>query len=398
MIELLAPAGDFEKLKVALHYGADAVYFSGQNYSLRANAKNFSNEEIVKAVKIAHDVNKKVYVTVNIIFHDEDFSGLESYLKFLDQTGVDGIMVSDIAVIELCSNLLLKLEVYLSTQASVLNEEAALFYKSLGVKRIVLAREALKEDIQTIKKVTNLELEAFIHGAMCTGFSGRCILSNYITGRDSNRGGCAQICRWNFNYQDEEKKHLSDNFSLASKDLSMAPYLKEMKDAGIYSFKIEGRMRSIYYIATVIHSYRLLIKNLGNKNQITAYTRFIHNVLDRCANRETTPQFFNKMAGADEQYYLNSRLEVSNQDFLGIVIENKDNIITIEQRNYFKLNDEVQFFGPNIDNLNYIIDNIYNEKLDKIEVANHPQMIIKIKAILPVSTGDIMRWNLFVSK
>ncbi|MDD4795371.1 MAG: U32 family peptidase [Bacilli bacterium] len=395
MIELLAPAGDFEKLKVALHYGADAVYFGGQNYSLRANAKNFGDDEITLAVKMAHSVNKKVYVTVNIVFHDEDFEGLSDYLKYLDEAGVDGIMVSDIAVIELCNSLKLNLEVYLSTQASVLNEEAALFYKDLGVKRIVLAREALKEDITAIKNKTNLELEAFIHGAMCTSFSGRCILSNYVTGRDSNRGGCVQICRWNFNYQDHKKNHLSDNFSLASKDLSMASYIKEMKDAGIYSFKIEGRMRSIYYIATILHSYRLLINNIGNKKEDDAYIRFIHNVLKRCANRETVPQFFNKIAGSDEQYYLNSRIELSNQDFLGIVLENKDNIITIEQRNYFKIGDEVQFFGPSIDNLNYKIEHIYNEKLERIEVANHPQMIIKIKAELPVLPGDMMRCKIF---
>ncbi|NLL02242.1 MAG: U32 family peptidase [Mollicutes bacterium] len=395
MIELLAPAGDIEKLKVALHYSADAIYFGGQNYSLRANAKNFSLEEIKEATMLAHSLNKKVYVAVNIIFHDEDFKGLKEYLLYLDEIGIDAIMVSDIAVLELCNELKLKIDRYVSTQASVLNEEAAMFYKELGVKRIVLAREAMKEDVIAIKSRTGLDLEAFVHGAMCTGFSGRCILSNYLTNRDSNRGGCAQICRWKFDFYDENNDLISDNFWLSCKDLSMVDYFKEMFEAGIYSFKIEGRMRSIYYIATVLHCYRLLFNKLSNNSLNPAYINFIRNILNRCANRENATQFFNKFPDENEQYYLGSREEVSNQDFLGIVLENKDNIITIEQRNYFKIGDEVQFFGPQNEFINYKIDNLYDENLNKIEIANHPQMIIKIKAKLPVSPGDMLRIKIF---
>lgn len=395
MIELLAPAGDIEKLKVALHYGADAIYFGSQNYSLRANAKNFSLEEIKEAVKLAHNLNKKVYVVVNIIFHDEDFNGLKEYLLYLDEIDVDGIMVSDIAVLDLCNELNLKLERYISTQASVLNEETAMFYKELGVKRIVLAREAMKEDIIAIKKRTGLDLESFIHGAMCTGFSGRCVLSNYLTNRDSNRGGCAQICRWKFDFYDDNNHLISDNFWIACKDLSMIDYFKEMIEAGIYSFKIEGRMRSIYYIATVLHCYHLLFEKLSNNSLDIAYINFIRNILNRCANRENAPQFFNKFPDDNEQYYLGSREEVSNQDFLGIVLENKDNIITIEQRNYFKIGDEVQFFGPKIESLNYKIDNLYDENFTEIDIANHPQMIVKIKANLPASPGDMLRIKIF---
>lgn len=395
MVELLAPAGDIEKLKIALHYGADAVYFGGQNYGLRANAKNFSEEEIKEAVILAHSKNKKVYVTINIVFHDENFEGLKDYLLFLDKAGVDGIMVSDVAVLELCQELNLKLDRCVSTQASVLNPEAALFYKELGVKRIVLAREAMKEDVKAIKAATELELEAFVHGAMCTSFSGRCILSNYLTNRDSNRGGCAQICRWNFQLSDEDNNLITDNFWMSCKDLSMIEYIKEMKEAGIYSFKIEGRMRSIYYIATVLHSYRLLLDKIGNKTIDSAYINFVHKVLNRCANRETAPQFFNKFPNEEEQYYLSARDEVSNQDFLGIVLDNNDGVVTIEQRNYFKIGDEVQFFGPNIDYLNYQITNIYDENMEAIEIANHPQMIIKIRANLPVVQGDMMRLKIF---
>ncbi len=395
MVELLAPAGDIEKLKIALRYGADAVYIGGQNFSLRANAKNFSLEEMKEAVNLVHLKNKKLYVTVNIVFHDEDFKGLEEYLLYLDQIKVDGIMVSDISVLELCNKLNLKLERYISTQSSVLNAEAALFYKELGATRVVLAREAMEEDVRSIKEKTNLEIEAFVHGAMCTSFSGRCILSNYATNRDSNRGGCAQICRWNFKFTDDDNKLIDNNFWMSSKDLSMVEYFNEMIASGIYSFKIEGRMRSIYYIATVLHSYKLLINKIGNKTLDNAYINFVQSVLNRCANRETAPQFFKKLPGVEEQYYLTSREEVSNQDFLGIVLENKEGIITIEQRNYFKLNDEVQFFGPDIDYLNYKITNIYNEKLEPIEIANHPQMIIKIQEKLPLKPGDMMRLKIF---
>ena len=199
MIELLAPAGDLERLKVAFLYGADAVYIGGQDFSLRANAHNFSLEDIDKGVTYAHKLNKKVYVTVNIVFHDSDLNGLEEYLKNLDAIGVDGIIVSDIIVMQLWKKLQLHLELHISTQASTINYEAVKFYQSLGAKRIVLAREASKEDIQKIKEETGIELECFIHGAMCTSHSGRCVMSNYATLRDSNRGGCAQVCRFKFN-------------------------------------------------------------------------------------------------------------------------------------------------------------------------------------------------------
>lgn len=256
MIELLSPAGDEEKMRVAFNYGADAVYFGGQNYSLRANAKNFNNEEIKNAVILAHGLNKKVYVTVNIIFHDEDFEGLEEYLKYLDGAGVDAIIVSDISVMDLWKKLNLKMELHVSTQASTLNKETALFYKKLGATRVVLAREALKDNIKEIKEYTGLELEAFIHGAMCTSISGRCIMSNYVTNRDANRGGCAQICRWCF--QNSE----ASDIQICPKDLNMIPNIKEMIDVGINSFKIEGRMRGIYYLATVILSYRRIINHI----------------------------------------------------------------------------------------------------------------------------------------
>ena len=252
MIELLAPAGDLEKLKFAFHYGADAVYIGGQNFSLRANAKNFSLEDIKAGVEYAHKMQKRVYVTVNIIFHNKDTEGLEEYLWELSRIHVDAVIVSDLFVIELIRKQNIPLEVHLSTQASVLNHKSASFYKSLGVTRIVLAREASREDIKAIKESTGLELECFVHGAMCTSLSGRCVLSNRLTNRDANRGGCAQICRWVFEVEDSPK------FSMTSKDLNMIPYLEEMITSGVNSFKVEGRMRGIYYIATVILCYHTL--------------------------------------------------------------------------------------------------------------------------------------------
>ena len=391
MIELLAPAGDMERLKIAFRYGADAVYLGGKNFGLRANAKNFSEEEIKEAVIYAHNLNKKVYVTVNIVFHDENFAGLEEYLYLLDEYGVDGIIVSDISVMNLWRKLNLKMELHISTQASILNKETALFYKELGASRIVLAREASEKDIKEIKEYTNLDIEAFIHGAMCTSISGRCIMSNYATNRDANRGGCAQICRWCFKYYDEEGNILSDNFQMSPKDLNMAKYIGDMINAGVNSFKIEGRMRSIYYVATVLLSYRRIIDKYLDKTLTDKDIEYYVKVLNRCANRESTSHFFKGLPTVNEQYYTLNGMEISNQDFLGIVLDNTNGIITLEERNYFQKGDIVEFISPNFDTFEYTIKDIYDEDMKLIDTANHAQMIVKIKDDLPLSKNDIMR-------
>ncbi len=389
MPELLAPAGDFIKLEIAFMYGADAIYCGGKNFSLRANAKNFSNEELQKAVDIAHKLGKKVYVTVNIVFHDENFNGLDEYLKFLNDIKVDGIIASDISVIKRVKELGLTLHISLSTQASTLNSYAVKFWKNLGVNRVVPAREASKESLIKIKN-EGIEVETFIHGAMCTSFSGKCILSNYMTLRDSNRGGCAQVCRWPFLVQNQEE------LTITPKDLNMIPFIKEEIDMGIDSFKIEGRMRSIYYVATVILCYRRLIDHALNNTLTQGLESYYLNILNRCANRESTPQFFDKLPGVNEQYF-QGRTEISNQDFLGLVLDydNTNNIATIEVRNYFEVGDEVQFFGPNIETFNYTINKMYNEDNELIDVARHPKSIIKMKIDKELEKNYMMRIKVF---
>ena len=389
-LELLAPAGDLERLKIACLYGADAIYIGGQNYSLRANALNFSIDNIKEACEFAHKLNKRVYVTVNIVFHDKDLKGLEEYLKQLDEIDVDAIIVSDVVVMELWKKLNLKLELHVSTQASSLNYEVVKFYKELGATRVVLAREASKSDIKRIKDETKIELECFVHGAMCTSISGRCVLSNYATLRDSNRGGCAQVCRFIFDADNTDKV-----FSMTPKDLNMVSNIKEMINVGVNSFKVEGRMRSVYYIATVIYVYRRLIDMVVNNTLNEAYVEYYLNILNRCANRDSTDQFFNKLPGKEEQYFL-GRDEISNKDFLGIVDKYEDGMVTLEQRNYFKPGDVVEFFGPNKEAITFTIpEELFNEDDKPIDVANHPKMIVKFKCPIELEHYDMMRLKVF---
>ena len=389
MPELLAPAGDFEKLEFAYLYGADAVYFGGQNFSLRANAKNFSLEDMKKATEYAHSLGKKVYVTVNIVFHDSDFDGLDDYLKYLDSINIDGIIASDIAVIKRVQELKLHFSVTLSTQASLLNTRAVKFWKNLGVTRVVLAREASCEEIKKVKD-TGIEVETFIHGAMCTSFSGKCVLSNYMTLRDSNRGGCAQVCRWNFTVEN------NPDLTITPKDLNMIPFIEEEIDMGIDSFKIEGRMRSIYYVATVIDCYRRMIDAAQNNTLTPGLERYYLNILNRCANRESTPQFYDKLPGVNEQYF-NGREEISNQDFLGLVVDydEKNNMAIVESRNYFKVGDVVEFFGPNMETFTYKINTIYNDLDEKIEVSRHPKTLVKLPMPQILEKNSMMRLKVF---
>lgn len=391
-VELLAPAGSLESLKWAILYGADAVYVGGPSFGLRANALNFSLEELEEGIRFAHQKNKKVYVTVNIVMHEKETKELETYLKALEQVKADAIIVSDPAIIAFAKKHT-SLELHVSTQQSTLNYLGARFLKKIGASRIVLAREATKEDIKDIMQHVPIEIETFIHGAMCASFSGRCVLSNYFTARDSNRGGCSQICRWDFDLlEDGEKIEGEKPFTFCTKDLSMIEKIPEMIELGISSFKIEGRMRSIYYIATVVSAYRKVIDAYYEKRLTKELIQQEKKVLDRVANRESTVQFFDGYYGKDCQYY-NGRFELSNQDFLGIVLEydEKKNLTKIEQRNYFKVGDLVEFFGPN-DFVNILkIEHIYDEEGKPLEIVNHPRQIVWIETDITLHKNDFMR-------
>lgn len=391
--ELLAPAGDLERLKIALLYGADAVYVGGTLFGLRANATNFTLDDLKIGTDYAHSLGKKLYVTVNIVLHNKEIDGLVKYLKELDEIGVDAIIVSDSAIIKVAQDNT-NLHIHLSTQQSTLNRESVEFFKNCGVERVVLARETSRDDIIDIKNSINIELECFIHGAMCASYSGRCVLSNFLTARDSNRGGCAQICRWDFDLINADNKTLSGEkpFTFCTKDLSLAQYIPDMINLGIDSFKIEGRMRSVYYVATIVDTYRKIIDSYCNDPDNYEYNKDYERILRNCANRDSLPQFYNHKNDLECQYY-NGREEVSNQDFLGIVIDydEKNNLATIEQRNYFKIGDNVEFFGPNIEIIKFKIDNMIDENGEKIDIVRHPRQIVKFKIPFVLYKNDMMR-------
>ena len=395
-IELLAPAGNLEKLKFAYLYGADACYIGGRDFSLRANAKNFSIEEINEACSYAHNLGKRVYVTVNIVFHNEDINGIIDYLKELAKAKVDAIIVSDPLVIDVVKENNIDLEIHISTQASTLNYEAVDFWKKEGASRVVLARELSKDEIKEIIDRTGMEIECFVHGAMCTCYSGRCMLSNYMTNRDSNRGGCAQVCRWVFDLYDEYKTKISGDteFAISPKDLSLLKYIPDLIDIGVTSLKIEGRMKSIYYIATLVSVYRRVIDKYLEDKENYKYNKKDEIELYRCANRETLPQYFDKFPGVNEQYYI-GREENTNQDFLGVVLdydeENKE--IIIEQRNYFSKGDVINIFGPKKEPFNIVVSYIKNSDNELVDAARHPKEILRIPCDKKVSKNDLLRVN-----
>jgi len=386
--ELLAPAGDLERLKIALLYGADAVYLGGK-YSLRANASNFKLEEIKKGVDYAHSLGKKVYVTVNIAVHNKELEGIKEYLKELNNINVDAIIVSDPAVIEVAQKHT-NLEIHLSTQASTLNKEAVEFWKNEGISRVVLARETTKEEMEDIKKI-DIELEVFIHGAMCAGYSGRCVLSNFFTMRDANRGGCSQVCRWDFNLLDENNNEIKGEkpFTFCTKDLSLLKHIPDLIDLKIDSLKIEGRMRSIYYLATIVRIYRKIIDEYCHNKENYEYNLKYEQILRRCANRDSVPQFFDGNFNKDVQYY-NGRMEVSNQDFLGLVLDYENGYAKVEQRNYFKVGDKVTVFGPDSE-FSFVIEEIMDEDRNKIDIVRHPKQIVYLKVPQNVKKKNMIK-------
>lgn len=393
-IELLAPAGSLDRLKIALLYGADAVYFGGRNYSLRANAKNLDISEIKEACDYAHKLGKKVYVTVNIVFHNEDTLGVTDYLKELEKCGVDAIIVSDPLIVDIVHDNKIKLPIHISTQYSSINYEVVKFWKELGVERVVLGRECSRDEIKEIIDKTGVEIETFVHGAMCASYSGRCVLSNYFTLRDANRGGCAQICRWDFDLlRDGNKIDNETKFTMASKDLCMLENIPDMASIGIKSLKVEGRMRSIYYIACIINNYRRAIDEYYNGTLTSDRIKYYRHELDKVANRDSISQFYNKFPSVDEQYFL-GRDEVSNQEFLGLVEDYDGEYVTIISKNYFEPGDKVEIISPDRETYKFILGDIYDTDGNKIDASRHPESLIKFRLDREVKKDDMLRISL----
>lgn len=398
--ELLAPAGNLEKLKIAVHYGADAVFIGGQEYGLRSNADNFTLDEIAEGVEFAKEYGAKIYVTTNIFAHNENMDGLDEYLKGLENAGVSGIIVADPLIIETCKRVAPKMEVHLSTQQSLSNWKAVQFWKEEGLERVVLARETSAEEIREMKEKVDIEIETFVHGAMCIAYSGRCTLSNHMTARDSNRGGCCQSCRWDYDLfkLDESENEVAlfgendSPFAMSPKDLKLIESIPRMIELGIDSLKIEGRMKSIHYIATVVSVYRKVIDSYSADPDNFVINEEWLKELDKCANRDTAPAFFEGVPGVNEQMY-GTHSKKTTYDFAGLVLDydKKSGIVTLQQRNYFKKGDQIEFFGPEIENFTQIVETIWDERGNEIDAAKHPLQIVSFKVDKPVYPNNMMR-------
>ena len=400
--ELLAPAGNLEKLKIAVHYGADAVFLGGQEYGLRSNADNFTMAEIKEGVEFASQYNAKIYVTTNIIAHDENIKDLENYLIKLEKTGATGIIVADPLIIETCKQVAPKLEIHLSTQQSLSNTKAVQYWKEEGLDRVVLARETGAMEMKEMKENVDIEIEAFIHGAMCIAYSGRCTLSNHMTARDSNRGGCCQSCRWDYDLLEVDNDGELDlyyqdgdtvPFAMSPKDLKLIESIPQMMEIGIDSLKIEGRMKSIHYIATVVSVYRKVIDAYAEDPENFKINPEWLKELDKCANRDTAPAFFEGTPGYEEQMFGVQQNKKSPYDFCGLVIDYDETtqIATIQQRNHFKPGQEIEFFGPEIQSFRQVIDAIYDEEGNSLDAARHPLQIVQIKVDHPIYPKNMMR-------
>ncbi|WP_453997572.1 peptidase U32 family protein [Bacillus nitroreducens] len=398
--ELLAPAGNLEKLKIAVHYGADAVFIGGQEYGLRSNADNFTLEEIAEGVEFANKYGAKIYVTTNIFAHNENIDGLDEYLMGLENAGVSGIIVADPLIIETCKRVAPKMEVHLSTQQSLSNWKAVQFWKEEGLERVVLARETSAEEIQEMKEKVDIEIETFVHGAMCIAYSGRCTLSNHMTARDSNRGGCCQSCRWDYDLfkldaNENEVALFSEDdspFAMSPKDLKLIESIPRMIELGIDSLKVEGRMKSIHYIATVVSVYRKVIDAYCADPDNFVINKEWLEELDKCANRDTAPAFFEGVPGVNEQMF-GTHSKKTTYDFAGLVLdyEEETGVVTLQQRNFFKKGDQVEFFGPEIENFTQKIETIWDENGNEMDAARHPLQIVSFKVDKPVYPNNMMR-------
>lgn len=391
--ELLAPAGDLEKLKVAIIYGADAVFIGGQKFSLRSRASNFTLADIKEGCEFAHQHNAKIHVTCNIVMHNIDTDGLIEYLKELEACGVDCIIASSLYILKMVK-LHTKMEAHVSTQASTINQEAVKFFEEVNVDRVVLGREVSLEEMKIIKENSKIDLEAFIHGGMCVSYSGRCMLSNNMTNRDANRGGCAHSCRWCYDLIDDNqvKNPKGDYFAMSSKDLCAIKAIPLMMDMGMNSFKIEGRMKSLHYIATVVNTYRKLIDEYKLNHKIKDF-KVYENQIAKAENRLTSTGFlFNKPTINEQLYDLN--LTVPTKEFIGIVkgYDEKTKTLHIEQRNYFVPFSTIEVFTPS---KTFLLDikEIYDKDGNILDAARHPKQDIYFKCDIPLEKYSLLRLN-----
>lgn len=399
--EVLAPAGTLEKLKTAIHYGANAVYIGGNAYSLRRRAGNFTYEEMQEGIRFAREHNAKVYVAANMVTHEEDEAGAGEYFRTIRDLGVDAVIVSDPALMEICMMDAPGLPIHLSTQASATNYETLNFWKEEGLERIVLAREVSMDEIKEIRQNTDIEIEVFIHGAMCISYSGRCTLSNHMSARDANRGGCSQSCRWKYELfeMDEVGERISllggepeEAFSMSAVDMSMIRHIPDLVQNGVDSLKIEGRMKSIHYVSTVANVYSQAVNTYCADPENFEFNPEWEEELWKVAQRELATGFYYGVPTENQQLF-GKRRKIPGYTFIGQVLDydEETGIATIEQRNNFGVGDEVEFYGPGFTHHKQIIEKLWDEKGEEIDRAPHPLMKVKMKVTEPVKPLDMMR-------
>ena len=396
--ELLAPAGNMEKLHMALLYGADAVYLGGKMFGLRAFASNFSLAEMDEAVAFAHSLHKKVYVTVNIFAHNEDINNLPDYLRNLQAIGVDALLISDFGVWSVAREIIPEMPLHVSTQANTTNWAAVKAWENLGASRVVLARELSFTEMKEIGSKTEVELEAFVHGAMCISYSGRCWLSSYLTGRDGNRGACAQVCRWEFSLT--EKNRPGEAYDVAgdeqgtyimnSKDLCLLPYLLQLMEAGICSFKIEGRMKSAHYAASVVSVYRRAIDACWRDPQHYTVKQEWRDELEKVSHRPYTTGFALGKPDATAQVYTTSSY-LQTHEFVGLVRDWDNGRLTVEQRNHMKEGETMEVFCPDGSLRTLVLKEMRNQDGEPIVAAQHPQMVFTCRAAESIPESSILR-------
>lgn len=386
-VELLAPAGNLEKLKTAVLYGADAVYCGGFNYGLRAGADNFSYQDLKAGTKFIHDRGKKIYVTVNMIPHNDDLEGLENYLDDLEEIGVDALIISDPGVLKIIRKEDIDIPLHLSTQANAVNYASVLFWQELGLERIILARELDKDEIKEIADQTDITLEMFVHGAMCISYSGRCLLSNYFVNRDANRGKCAHSCRWKYYLMEEERpgeyypvfEDKNGTHIMNSKDLCLIEYMPEIISSGVDSLKIEGRMKGIHYIACVTSTYRKAIDLYYQDPKNYKFNKSWLEDLKKVSHRGYTTGFFLDPPNQESQNYSSSAYQ-RTYDFMGVVrgYDHQKKEVLIEVRHKFFKGDHLEILKHNGEVKKEAVDYIINEEGKRVEAAPHPKEIIRI--------------------